>query len=211
MIPNQIIRLAPPASGNITGGGLPTPSVEDITPQIYSNPDWAIALDPPYLWSMVYYDLPRSADSFYSGDQYWTEGTSPYLGSYDPTKPRGAPGQDPKLVVVHGDLQLDGKLAGAGLLVVTGDFTCTGPYSYIGLILVIGSGHVSVEGSGDGITGTLFVAALTDSGGGSQFGIPSFSIGANSRFAASREAVRMALGLVPVSQISFREIAGSDP
>jgi hypothetical protein len=52
---------------------------------------------------------------------------------------------------------------------------------------------------------------LIDQGGAIVFGTPGLSITGTSRFVSNKDAVKMALSLIPVSQISFREIAGSDP
>jgi len=106
---------------------------------------------------------------------------------------------------------MTGNLSGGGLLIVTGDFSCAGPYTYNGLILVVGSGRLYAEGSGAGLAGSLFLANLTNADGTPRFGVPSLSIRGSSRFRSNRGLVRMALGLIPVTQISFREIAGSDP
>ena len=97
------------------------------------------------------------------------------------------------------------------MLIVTGGLSYTGPFEYSGLVLVIGSGSLSADGSGPGIQGGLILANLMNSGTGAGFGVPLIAVGGNSRIISNREAVRMALGLIPVSQVSFREIAGSDP
>jgi hypothetical protein len=43
------------------------------------------------------------------------------------------------------------------------------------------------------------------------FGTPGISISGNSRISSNSNAVQMAVGLISPSQISFREIAGTDP
>ena len=211
IFPDQIIRNAANGSGDISGGGAPNPSVRDITGEISSSRDQLLLLNPAYLWDFVYNKAPGMADSYFSGDQYWSDGSAPDIGAYDPAEPVNAPGQDPKFTVVHGNLTATGGLSGGGLLIVTGNFSCSGPFKYNGLILVIGSGSVIAAGSGLQIEGGLFVLSLTDAGGEIGFGIPSISISGDSRLTSSEEAVRMAVGLIPPSQISFREIAGSDP
>ena len=130
---------------------------------------------------------------------------------YDISKAWNATGQDPKIVVVNGNLNVSGGFSGGGLLIVTGAFSYTGTCAYNGLVLVIGTGSLFAEGSGQGIQGGLILASLINAGTETVFGIPNVSVGGNSRILSSREAVRMALGLIPVSQVSFREIAGSDP
>jgi len=106
---------------------------------------------------------------------------------------------------------VSGDFSGGGLLIVTGDFFCSGPYAYNGLVLVVGSGNITAAGYGQGIDGGIVAASLVESGGKIVFGTPGLSISGNSRFSSNRDAVRMAISLIPASQISFREIAGSDP
>jgi hypothetical protein len=211
IMPDQIIRAAVANQGRITGAGQPNPSIQDISSQIGSSPDWSLLLDPAYLLDFINVRAPKSADSYFKGDQNWLNGNAPYTGSYDPTKPWNAPGQDPKIVVVDGNLNISGGFSGGGLLVVTGKLSCSGPYAYNGLVLVIGSGNLAVDGSGSGIEGGSVIVSLVQQGGQVTFGTPGISIASNSRFASNKNAVKTALGLLPVSQISFREIAGSDP
>jgi len=80
------------------------------------------------------------------------------------------------------------------------------------LILVIGAGRASVSGFGTGISGGLYLVQVADSGGAISFGTPSFSISGSSYIKADASALSMAIGLIPVSQISFREVTSSmDP
>jgi hypothetical protein len=211
IFPDQIIRAVAEGTGEITGGGAPNPSVLDIAGQISSNQDQLLLLNPAYLWDFVYNKAPGIADNYYGGDQVWLDGSAPYIGRYNATQPVNAPEQDPKITVVRGNLQVTGGLSGGGLLIVTGNLVVSGPFAYNGLILVIGSGSLIATGSGFGIEGGLLVANLTNTGGEIAFGIPGLSISGNSRFSANKDIVRMAIGLIPPSHISFREIAGSDP
>jgi hypothetical protein len=211
VFPDQIIRMAAKGGGNITGGGQSNPSVHDMTGQIGSNQDQLLLLNPAYLWDFIHDQALRIADVFFDGSQIWLDGNAPYIGSYDNSKPLNAPGQDPKITVVDGDLEVTGEFTGGGLLVVTGDLSFSGPYAYNGLILVIGSGSVTADGSGQGVSGGLFIANLKDGGEEIVFGMPSLSIKGDSRFTSNRDAVKMAIGLIPASQTSFREITNSDP
>jgi hypothetical protein len=208
--PTQMLRTAA-GSGNITGGGQPNPSVSDITDRIRANPDQSLLLNPDYLWDFVFNQAPKIADNFLEGAQNWSEGNAPNLGSYDNSKAWNAPGQDPKITLVNGNLQISGSVSGGGMLIVTGDFSCSGLYSFNGLVLVVGTGKLAADGAGCGIEGELIIANLANTGGMIAFGTPSISISGNSRFSSNRKAVQMAIGLIPASQISFREIAGSDP
>jgi hypothetical protein len=211
IFPDRIIQLAAGTGGNISGGSLPKPSVSDITGQASGNRDQSLLLDPGYLWDFVYHQAPGIADNYFNGSQNWQSGSAPYLGAYDNSEALNAPGQDARITVVNGDLQITGSISGGGLLIVTGNFSCSGSYSFNGLVLVIGSGGLTADGSGQGIDGGMMIANLQNAGGNITFGTPSISIGGNSRFASNRNAVQMAIGLIPASQISFREIAGTDP
>ena len=207
---DQIIRAAAGGSGSVSGAGQPNPSVQEIAGQVQSNPDQSLLLDPRYLWDFIHSQSPKWADIFFDGSQNWLSGV-PYVGSYDSAKPPNAPGQDPKITVVNGDLQVSDGFSGGGLLIVTGDFSCSGSYAYSGLVLVIGSGNLTASGSGQGIEGGLVAAKLVDVSGTYVFGAPSLSIGNSSRFTSNKDVVKMAIALIPAAQISFREIAGSDP
>jgi hypothetical protein len=211
IFPVQTIRTALGGSGQISGEGAPNPSVRDITGQMNSNKDQLLLLDPDYLWDFVTVQAPRFADNYYDGNQNWTDGLAPYIGAYDPTKPANAPEQDPEITVVNGDLLIAGNLSGGGILIVTGDFSCSGSLAYNGLVLIIGSGHVAFEGSGTAVSGGVFAASVINAGSGTIFGIPGISIRGFSTISADRDILQMAVGLIPPSQISFREIAGSDP
>jgi hypothetical protein len=211
VFPDQIIRAAAGAGEKITGGAEPIPSILDITHQVCSNADQRLLMDPGYLWNFIHTRAREMADNFYEGNQSWLEGRAPGLGVYNPSKPWNAPGQDPKITVVQGDLQISGGLSGGGLLIVTGNFSYSGAFAFSGLVIVAGSGRMTAAGSGSGIEGGVLVANLMDTGGGIAFGSSSLSLGANSRIVSNKENVRMAIGLIPVVQISFREIAGSDP
>jgi hypothetical protein len=211
MSPDRVLCSAAAASGLIAGGGIAHPSVQDITGQIQPNPDQSKLLNPNYLWDFTRNQAPRLADSFFSGSQNWAAGSAPYLGSYDPASPSNAPGQDPRITVVHGNLQISGGVSGGGLLIVTGDLVCSGPFAYSGLILVIGSGNLNLSGAGILLEGSVFAANLVGAGGAIGFGVPQLSISGDARLSSNAAAVRMAAGLIPPLQISFREVAGADP
>lgn len=209
--PEQTIRAAAGNNIGIQGGGEPAPSIQDISRQISASPDLASLLDAGNLWHFTRVRAPQLADMYFQGDQTWSQGTAPYIGAYDDSKPSNAPGQDPMITVVDGDLDVRGGVTGGGILIITGNLFCSGSFSYKGLVLVAGSGNLEVEDSGEGISGGVLVASLIDQGATIAFGIPSITIGENSRFISDRSSVKMALALLPVTQIGFREIAGSDP
>ena len=210
VFPERIIGAGPLGSGTISGGGLPRPSIQDMTAAVESDPQKSSILNPGYVHDFVFHKVPGFSDSYFDTDQHWDERTCPDIGSYDPAKSPGAPGQSPKMTVVHGNLQMTGSIRGGGLLVVTGEFECRDNCRYDGLVLVIGSGQATIE-TLSGINGGLVIAKLDDTTGVPLFGIPDFSIQGNSLIAAYRSAVKMALGLIPPVQEGFREIAGTDP
>ena len=93
-----------------------------------------------------------------------------------------------------------------------GSFSCAEGFAYSGLVLVAGSGSADIGGSGCEIHGGLFVVSVTDNGGRPATGTPSFSIGGLGSVTFDADAIRMALGLLPPSQTSYREITGlTDP
>jgi hypothetical protein len=208
--PDEQIRKAAAGQVKITGAGLSSPSIRNITGSMISDQDTALLLDPRYLWNFINEQGQDFADSVYTGDQNWS-GNAPSLGFYDSTKPYNAPGQDPKVTVVKGNLNVN-DVTGAGLLIVTGGFSYSGSFAFNGLILVIGSGVLNADGSGEGITGGLFLSSLENNGVSVAFGKPAVSISGSSRITANSSAVKMAINLIPPSQISFREITSSmDP
>jgi len=209
--PGQIIGMGPFGGGNISGAGLPDPSIQDITVRAESDPERSRILNPQYLWDFVFNQAPQFSDSYFDSDQSWDSGTAPDIGFYDPENPFNAPGQDPKITVVHGGLRMTGNLSGGGLLIVTGDFECVDACQYDGLVLVIGSGRTLIDTAGKGITGGLVVANIAGVNGVPGFGNPDFTIRGSSRICADENAVKAALGLIPPIQTSFREIAGTDP
>ena len=210
--PDQILKSAAGKKGSITGGGLPTPSVQDITAGVSSDPDTAQLMDPNYLWNFVNNVVPKFADTVYNGNQKWAGGSAPYIGTYDETKPYNAPGQDPKVILVNGDLETSGNLVGGGLLVVTGSLKLNGRFEYHGLVLAIGGGNVDAGGLNRGIYGGMFVANVTYSGGTASFGTPTFSMSGNSNIYTNSDALNMSVGLIPALQLSYREITSDlDP
>jgi len=110
----------------------------------------------------------------------------------------------PAFKFVDGDCVLDG---GAGLLVVTGNLEMNGNPSFEGLILVLGDGTVNRNGGGSGnIYGAIIIARFNRSGGG--FLAPWFDTdgGGNSTMQYDSAAIRRALNTTgrPVAGIVER-------
>lgn len=208
--PDRLLQdaFAAAGTGRIDGQGL-NPSIRQIAAEVEGSSDRALALDSGYLWRFTREQSPRFADSYYHGDQDWSSGL-PDLGAFNPSEPWNAPGQDPRITVVDGNLTLSTGLSGGGMLIVTGDLSCSGPCAFNGLVLVIGSGRLRLNGTGPGIQGGVFVARIVEQGNAVQFGRPSIILSGSSRISSDRNAVRMALSLLPMAQTSFREIAGYD-
>ena len=210
--PDQIIRAAVGGTGSITGGGLPNPSIQDVTAATASDPEKAKLMDPVYLWDFVFNQVPRVADYRYTGNQSWNGGSAPYLGAFDHTLPLNAPGQDPKITFVDGNLAMSGTMTGGGLLVVTGDLNTNGRLTWDGLIIVVGNGYMDAGGLNQGVYGGVFVANMTRVGGVPQFGTPTFRMSGNSHIYYDASALGMSVGLLPPIQLGFREITSEiDP
>ena len=200
-----------PATENITGGGLPAPSIRNISADVRNDQDKSMLFNADKLMDFVERRAPRLADMVYEGDRLWMRANMPFLGFYEKARPWNGPAQKPLFVLVNGNLTAPEGLSGAGVLIVTGRLECAGTLDYSGLVLVLGAGQMALDTDGAGIAGGVVVGNLTGSGGSVTFGIPDIEIGGATRITADKELVRMALRLFPVEQISFREIAGSDP
>ena len=209
--PEHFLSKARAVAGNITGGGLAIPSIRDISAEARSDRDKSKLFNADWLMDFIKRRAPRMADMVREGDHIWMKAGMPFLGFYDKTKPWNAPAQKPLFILVNGNLSAPEGLTGAGVLVVTGRLECAGTLDYRGLILVLGTGQLALATEGQGVAGSIITGKLVDSGGKITFGAPDIDIGGFTRITADKDMVRMALRLFPVEQISFREIAGSDP
>ncbi len=211
-LPDQILKTAVAGTGTITGGGLPNPSIADITASTASDPDKSKLMDAAYLWDFVFNQVPKAANYVYTGNQSWNGGSAPYLGAYDHTLPANAPGQDPKITYVNGSLSLSGQMTGGGLLVVTGDLNTNGRLTWDGLIIVVGHGYMDAGGLNQGVYGGVFVANMSLVGGVPTFGDPTFRMSGNSHIYYDAAALAMSIGLLPPVQLGYREISSDiDP
>jgi hypothetical protein len=189
----------------VKGAGL-RPSIQDITGMIAADLDRVRLVNPDFLWQLANDILPRAADRVFPGNQTWLEGDLPDLGSYDATKAANDPAQKPSVTIVSGDLKIIGRFSGSGVLVVRGKLSGSGSLNYNGLILVLGAGNADLSGLELVLAGGLFMANLMPAGSGATFGNPSLSLGRNTSLVYSREALKMALRLIPASRIGWREI-----
>lgn len=191
----------------ITGMG-PSPSIADITNLVSGDPDKALLRDPAYLYKLVNEVIPLYANNKFYTSQHWTSQADVDLGSIDLTKPMNDPSQHPMITFVDGDLDIGGNIIGGGLLAITGKLQGTGHLTYHGLILVIGTGDVDGAGLNIGLNGGMFIANATESGGTVTFGTPKFSWRGNSDVTMNSATIKLAMELLPLEQISWREITG---
>lgn len=195
----------------VRGGGL-TPSVRDDTGKVAVHQDKKLLLDRDYLLRFARGLAPAFADRVFQGSQSWTSGASVILGRYDPDRSANAPGQDPGVTWIDGDLRVGDGVEGGGMLIVTGRLTISGSFTFSGLILVIGAGELDASGCEGTVNGGVLLAGISGSPGSSAWKVPGLSVGGGCALTFHREAVRTGLALIPASQTSFREITSTiDP
>ena len=131
--------------------------------------------------------------------------------------PSGMSATNPMIVVVNGDLTINGwHNTGYGLLLVTGTLTYDPDASWDGIILVIGKGQFLSTQSGTGqINGVLLIAQTHDPVSGkllSTLGPASFKqTGGGNGIHYSSKWVAASQALAPYQILSFREIAQKNP
>jgi hypothetical protein len=200
--PATILKLATAGKGNITGN-CPAPDtnkcIADITNSVKNDDQKKKLLDPAWLYNFVYNFVPSVADYKRTG---YTNLDSSQVGT--PT--------NPKITFIDGDCDFTGNTVGGGLLVVTGNLTMGGAIVWDGLVLVIGKGEFWTHGMNNGIYGGLIVAGVSkDANGVPRFtqANTDFDIRGNSNIATYNGSLEnMGNGLIPVRQLSMREITG---
>jgi hypothetical protein len=185
---------------NIIGAEGPygdEPSLRDDTEMVRSddNPDSVNLFDPDFLAAFIE-RISAAADEIYP-DGTRLSGSDIELGTPE----------NPTIVVAEGDFSLSGGGSGAGLMVVKGKFEYNGGFNYNGLILVIGEGEVDIGGANKSVVGGIYTARVEeDAEGNAVFGTPSFTLGGVSRFFFAGDRIQMALSLLPLRMLSWREI-----
>ncbi len=140
------IQTSPDRSTSYTGDGGATPDVEDISGDL----DDALT---------TVHGLEDYADSYAA---IATDSYTPAYGATTSLSSNIGSSSDYRITVVNGDASL-GPIAGYGVLVVRGNLAMTGNTDWYGLILVIGQGHLTINGSGNGeLRGAIFVARTRD-------------------------------------------------
>ncbi|MBI4447000.1 MAG: hypothetical protein HY645_13985 [Acidobacteria bacterium] len=172
-----------------------TPSLKDVTVEIRSNtdPDAQNIFDVNFVANFAR-KVGSVADARYDGNTSLS-GQNIQLGT----------DSNPKVTVVYGDLYIGGSGSGYGLLVVTGELNCQGDFTYEGLVLALGEGLIQYG------SGTLFGAAFAVNyvevlPGQYVFGIPKFTVAGSTDIYYKSASVRMALSLLPLKLLSWREI-----
>jgi type II secretory pathway pseudopilin PulG len=204
--PDVTLKTATAGKGNITGNCTApntTKCIADITNSVKNDDQKKNLLDPAWLYNFVYSFVPSVADYKRTG---YTNLDSSMVGT--PT--------NPKITFVDGDCDFTGNTVGGGLLVVTGNLTMGGAIVWDGLVLVIGKGEFWTHGMNNGIYGGLIVAGVSkDANGVPRFtqANTDFDIRGNSNIATYDGSLEnMGNGLMPVTQLSMREITGGmDP
>ncbi len=212
-VPVDVIRgYLSGSQGNNIIGGAAKPSIQDITPAVGSHPEKVLLLNKDWLWDFVRLSLRTVADNTLVGDQVWTEGDHPDLGSYDPAQSPGLPSQRPRVTFVEGSVSADGAIAGGGLLVISGKLQIGSGFQFNGIVLLIGAGELEIVGAASAINGGVYLAGLSNASGTKSWQTPRFSIGGTSRLRFNQQAVDMGVRLMPPLQQGFREIVSTlDP
>jgi len=176
-------------------GPHPEPSIRDDTDLIRNSgdPDARNVLNPNFLYNFTQ-SIASLADYRYSGNTHLSGRTE--LGTEG----------SPAITFVDGDLKLSGSGSGYGILVVTGTMDYSGAFDFDGLVLIIGEGSVDIRGANKDITGGMLIANLEESGGEHVFGVPDIWLRGNSGFFFDSTSIRMALGLLPLKTLMWREI-----
>lgn len=173
------------------------PSIRDDTETVLGsdNQDATNVMNPDFLMDFVN-RVASAADSRYTEDTSLS-GSNIQLGTEE----------NPEITVAEGNLSLSGGGFGSGILIVKGALDYSGAFDYNGLILVLGEGRVEFSGANKSIVGGIYTAKiLEDEYGNRTFGIPEMTLSGNSNFYFRGKSIRMAISLLPMKMIGWREI-----
>jgi hypothetical protein len=185
---------------NVTGAegdfGSTGPSIRDDTQVIRDsgNPDSYNVLNPSWLASFVM-KVAAAADQEFPGGTVLDGGTIE-LGTE----------ANPQITYCDGDLRIAGGGTGYGILVVTGALQYEGAFDFEGLILVLGAGELDMGGVNKSIVGGMFIANLAETDGSYDFGVANVAIRGRSNFLFDSTSIRMAINLLPLKTLMWREI-----
>lgn len=193
------ITQNPNRSGEYTGGGLPTPSVADVSTNLPTTESTPSQLE------AIVAQLESTAD-------YIVAGPATSLPSYGTAA-------NPVTIVVDsignngatGNLTLSGNITGYGILVVRGTYSPGGTVGWNGMVLVIGQGNVQGTGGGNNsYNGAVFVAQTRDAAGNllNNLGAPTFdwSGGGGNGISYNSCAISNATNNQTYRVLSFRDI-----
>ncbi len=169
--------------------------MRDDTEAARSDPNLIRILDPNFVEAFAT-AVSKCADVRYTDASTHLSGSGIELGT----------AEQRKIVYVDGDLILTGNGSGAGLLVVRGNFDYRGAFDYDGLVLVVGSGSVQMNGANKNLVGGMLIAHTVADGDGYSFADASFDLRGNSNLLYDGDAIGMALSLLPLNTMSWREI-----
>jgi hypothetical protein len=166
-------------------------SLFDYTQEVRDsdNPDARNVLDPVFL-ETVAARLAVWADTRYKDDTHLSGGAT--FGTTEA----------PKITYADKGLTITGSATGAGLLVIRGKFDCGGSFDFEGLVLVLGEGNVRMHGANKGILGGMLVANVQDG----ELGEAAIDIDGNSQFYFAGDSISLALDLIGMRTLSWREI-----
>ncbi len=134
-------------------------------------------------------DARANADETYQGDQHFNGNTT--MGSAD----------DPVLVVVEGDVRLNGTVSGYGMLLVEGDISfASGNFTWEGIVMGYGDDGIDVDFTGNAkLYGSMIVVPETF-GESDADDTVNFAVGGNARLQYSSKAIyRLAPELTSLS------------
>jgi hypothetical protein len=201
----QVLGNLAPHQFDCIQGFAPSPAAMDGTASALAHPARQSLFDTAASWKLIRQVAPRFADNAVSGAQNWVGAAPVALGTYNPALPPTSPGQDAKWTFIDGDLSVDGDISGGGLLMVTGKLSIRGNFAFRGLVLVLGAGDFDLGGKAL-LDGGIYVAGMANLAGTLQWNTSKLSIGGECRVRYDRGLIRMALTLIPPTQLSMREI-----
>jgi hypothetical protein len=167
---NNVIDGCLPDGSNCSGSG---PNVQPGDPMVLNGTNTPSFLESVSSAREFLYGSEGMMNSAKNQGRYFDTGAAALSSAAG----IGASNPDGVFTFVDGDMVLGpGNPTGQGTLIVTGNLTLDGNFNFNGVIMVLGEGHVSRSGGGNGnIFGAMFVAKFPRTGSnGDLFGAPTF-------------------------------------